>query len=106
MSEGDLIHKHVGEIINERTKNDRLLNWSHDHPNDHNFYVMRLEPGWYIDAREVANSAQFINHSCDPNCKLVPVNVAGRMRILIVCIRDMPPGGFLSYLAGNVADMS
>ncbi len=87
----------MGEIIDERTKNDRLLNWSRDHPNDPNFYVMRLEPGWYIDAREVANSARFINHSCDPNCKLVPINVAGRMRVSIVCIRDVPPGGFLSY---------
>lgn len=58
---------------------------------------MHLEPGWYIDAREVANMARFINHSCDPNCKLVPVNVAGYMRVAIVCIKDVPPGGFLSY---------
>ena len=58
---------------------------------------MHLEPGWYIDAREVANMARFINHSCDPNCKLVPVNVAGHMRVSIVCIREVPPGGFLSY---------
>jgi hypothetical protein len=94
---GDLIQEYVGEIIDERTKNDRLLKWSQDHPNDPNFYVMRLEPGWYIDAREVANMARFINHSCDPNCKLVPINVAGRMRVSIVCIRDVPPGGFLSY---------
>ena len=41
--------------------------------------------------------ARFINHSCDPNCKLVPINVAGQMRISIVCIRDVSPGGFLSY---------
>jgi hypothetical protein len=97
VSKGDLIQEYVGEIIDEKTKDDRLLKWSHDHPNDPNFYVMHLEPSWYIDAREVANTARFINHSCDPNCKLLPVNVAGRMRVSIVCIRDVPPGGFLSY---------
>ena len=97
VSKGDLIQEYVGEVIDETTKNDRLLEWARDHPNDPNFYVMRLETGWYIDAREVANTARFINHSCDPNCKLVPVNVSGRMRVSIVCIRDEPPGGFLSY---------
>lgn len=58
---------------------------------------MLLEPGWYIDAREVANLARFINHSCDPNCKLVPVNVAGHVRVSIMCIKNVSLGDFLSY---------
>ena len=41
--------------------------------------------------------ARFINHSCDPNCKLVPFNVNGHMRVAIVCIKDVAPGGFLCY---------
>jgi hypothetical protein len=45
------IQEYVGEVIDETTKNDRLLEWARDHPNDPNFYVMRLETGWYIDAR-------------------------------------------------------
>lgn len=97
VKKGDLIQEYAGEVIDEKTKEDRLRAWSRDHPNDPNFYVMHLEPGWYIDAREVANMARFINHSCDPNCKLVPVNVAGHMRVSIVCIKDVPPGGFLCY---------
>ena len=94
---GDLVQEYAGEIIDEETKEERLKAWARDHPNDPNFYIMSLQPGWYVDAREVANMARFINHSCDPNCKLFPVNVAGRMRISIVCIRDVPPGGFLCY---------
>mmetsp|Transcript_5579 Transcript_5579/g.10006 ORF Transcript_5579/g.10006 Transcript_5579/m.10006 type:complete len:841 (+) Transcript_5579:197-2719(+) len=97
VKKGDLVQEYAGEIIDEKTKQERLKEWSRDHPNDPNFYVMHLEPGWYIDAREVANMARFINHSCHPNCKLVPVNVAGQMRVSIVCIKDVPPGGFLCY---------
>mmetsp|Transcript_38508 Transcript_38508/g.81016 ORF Transcript_38508/g.81016 Transcript_38508/m.81016 type:complete len:1036 (-) Transcript_38508:287-3394(-) len=97
VKKGDLVQEYAGEIIDAKTKEERLKSWSTDHPNDPNFYVMHLEPGWYIDAREVANQARFINHSCDPNCKLVPVNVAGHIRVSIVCIKDVPPGGFLSY---------
>ena len=58
---------------------------------------MHLEPGWYIDAREIGNMARYINHSCDPNCKLVPVNVNGYMRVAIICNKDVGPGEFLCY---------
>ena len=94
---GDLVQEYAGEIIDELTKEDRLKAWTRDHPNDPNFYVMHLEPGWYIDAREVANMARFINHSCDPNCKLVPVNVSGHMRVGIYALKDIEPGEFLCY---------
>ena len=97
VKKGDLVQEYAGEIIDEKTKDERLKAWALDHPNDPNFYVMHLEPGWYIDAREVANMARFINHSCNPNCKLVPINVAGQMRVSIVCIKEVPPGGFLCY---------
>ena len=97
VKKGDVVHEYVGEIINEKTKNIREQNWNRDHPNDDSFYVMYLENGWYIDARNMGNETRFINHSCDPNCELIPVNVAGFMRISIVCIKDVPKGGFLSF---------
>eukprot|EP00594_Rhizosolenia_setigera_P019259 CAMPEP_0178979026 /NCGR_PEP_ID=MMETSP0789-20121207/25569_1 /TAXON_ID=3005 /ORGANISM="Rhizosolenia setigera, Strain CCMP 1694" /LENGTH=268 /DNA_ID=CAMNT_0020668997 /DNA_START=476 /DNA_END=1279 /DNA_ORIENTATION=- len=76
---------------------ERQEKWSLDHPNDPNFYVMHLGDGWYIDARLKGNLSRFINHSCDPNCKLVPYNVAGYMRIGIFALRDIEQGEFLSY---------
>ena len=95
---GDLVIEYAGEVINEATKESRLAAWTRDHPSDPNFYVMALgQAGWYIDARDVANQARFINHSCDPNCRLVPLNVAGHMRIAIVAVRDVRPGEFLCY---------
>ena len=97
VNSGDLVTEYAGEIIDESTKRDRLDEWARDHPNDPNFYIMQLETGWYIDARVKGNLSRFINHSCDPNCHLEPVNVAGHVRVAIYATRNLPPGGFLSY---------
>jgi hypothetical protein len=50
-----------------------------------------------LDSTKKGNIARFINHSCDPNCQLQRVNVAGVTRIAIVCIREVAAGEFLSY---------
>jgi hypothetical protein len=94
---GDLIQEYVGEVVDEKTKVKRLNEWYDEHPNDPNFYLMALQPGWFIDARDVANLSRFINHSCDPNCVLQQINVNGRMRCGIFALRDIQPDEFLSY---------
>lgn len=94
---GDLVLEYVGEVIDEDTKDSRLESWAQDHPNDPNFYVMQLDTGWYIDAREEANLSRFINHSCDPNCRLTRMKVGDKMRIGIFALGDIAPGEFLSY---------
>ncbi len=97
VKKGDLVQEYVGEIIDEKMKRDRLDMWAKDHPNDPNFYIMKLESGWYIDARELGNLSRFINHSCEPNCHLMPVNVSGHMRVAVVASKNIPPGEFLCY---------
>lgn len=97
VKKGDLIQEYVGEVIDVKTKEERLLQWSNEHPNDPNFYIMALQAGWFIDARNVANLSRFVNHSCDPNCRLTQVNVGGRIRCGIFAIRDLEAGTFLSY---------
>jgi hypothetical protein len=77
---GKLVQEYVGEVIDEKEKEKRLVAWNEEHPNDPNFYVMALSTGYYVDAREYANLARFINHSCDPNCKVSSVNVKGYIR--------------------------
>ena len=93
----DLIIEYVGEIIDEKGKEDRLKVWTEEHPNDPNFYVMALGKGWYVDARSEANFARFINHSCDPNAIVHTINVSGYLRNGIFALRDIPAGTFLSY---------
>lgn len=97
VKKGELVQEYVGEIIDEKMKCERLEAWAKEHPNDPNFYIMALEPGWYIDAREKGNLSRFINHSCQPNCHLLPVNVGGHMRVGVVASRNIQPGEFLSY---------
>mmetsp|Transcript_32718 Transcript_32718/g.48443 ORF Transcript_32718/g.48443 Transcript_32718/m.48443 type:complete len:754 (+) Transcript_32718:161-2422(+) len=97
LKKGDLVQEYVGEVIDENKKEQRLKDWSKDHPNDPNFYVMQLEAGWYIDARVEANLSRFVNHSCDPNCILRPVTVSGYTRIGIFAEKNIAPGEFLSY---------
>uniref|UniRef100_A0A7S3V9M3 Histone-lysine N-methyltransferase n=1 Tax=Chaetoceros debilis TaxID=122233 RepID=A0A7S3V9M3_9STRA len=92
-----LVQEYAGEIIDEKTKKERLNEWAKDHPNDPNFYIMALEPGWFIDARVKGNLSRFINHSCRPNCRLVPVNVGGHTRVGIIANRNIKPGDFLCY---------
>lgn len=92
-----MVQEYVGEIIDEEEKEKRLKEWTRDHPNDPNFYVMALESGWFIDARVKANLSRFVNHSCDPNCRLTAMNVNGHMRVGIFSLRDIAPGEFLSY---------
>ena len=94
---GMLVQEYMGEVIDERTKEQRLNDWAKEHPNDPNFYIMALPSNWYIDARHEANLSRFINHSCDPNCKLETINVRGYMRCGIYAKRDISPGEFLSY---------
>ena len=94
---GKFIQEYVGEVIDETMKEERLMQWAEEHPNDPNFYIMALNKGWFVDAREVANLSRFINHSCDPNCVLIPVNVGGYIRNAIVAKYDIPAGTFLSY---------
>ena len=36
-------------------------------PHDVNMYVMELENGLFLDARNRGNVSRFINHGCDPN---------------------------------------
>ena len=94
---GDLVLEYVGEVIDAKTKEKRLQEWTAEHPNDPNFYIMSLRDQWFIDARHEANLSRFINHSCEPNCVLTQINVGGFIRNGIFAIRDICAGEFLSY---------
>lgn len=97
LHKGDLILEYIGDVIDEKEKENRLLEWERDHPNDPNFYIMSLRDQWYVDARVNANLSRFINHSCDPNCMLTQIVVNGYVRNGIFAKKDIAAGEILSY---------
>lgn len=97
IKEGDLVIEYIGEVIDENEMRRRLETQRRDHPSDHDFYVMELDNGFYVDGKHKGNMSRFINHSCDPNCELERWVVKGHMRIGIFAIKDIKPGEPLSY---------
>ena len=51
-------------------------------------YLFTLDDYWTIDGAVGGSGAEFINHSCDPNCHSIIV----RGHILYMALRDIHPG--------------
>jgi hypothetical protein len=94
---GQLVREYVGEVLTEQMLVDRMASHAKTHPNDVNMYVMELESGLYLDARQKGNVSRFINHSCGPNCELQKWSVLGVTRIGIFTTVDIAAGTALSY---------
>ncbi|CAM9583354.1 unnamed protein product, partial [Phaeothamnion confervicola] len=94
---GALISEYVGEVINQEEVDRRLELQQDERPDDHDFYIMELENGLFVDAAVKGNLSRLINHSCDPNCELSRWDTAGFTRIGIFAARDLAEGEPLSY---------
>ena len=55
-------------IIDDALCEQRL--WDMKFRGDQNFYMCEIRKDFTIDATFKGNTALFLNHSCDPNCKL------------------------------------
>jgi len=75
-----------------RHMSEKEADRKYDDSDPHTFLFL-LDGRIVIDASHDGNSARWINHSCEPNCE--PVEEHGRM--FIDAIRDIPPGGELTY---------
>ena len=97
VKKGTLVIEYLGEVIDEEEMNARMHYQRTFTPRDHDFYIMELENGLYVDGKRKGNLSRFINHSCNPNCELVRWNVKGRIRIGIFALKDIDSGEPLSY---------
>lgn len=61
-----------------------------------NEYIFYLNYRSAIDGQTLANTARYINHSCDPNCAVEKTNGT----LWIVALRDIREGEELSYNYG------
>ncbi|XP_047046855.1 histone-lysine N-methyltransferase ASHR3-like [Lolium rigidum] len=95
LEKGDFIIEYVGEVINDATCEQRL--WEMKRRGDKNFYMCEISKDCTIDATFKGNTSRFLNHSCDPNCKLEKWQVDGEIRVGVFASRSIQVGEPLTY---------
>ncbi|GAB2267484.1 hypothetical protein Dimus_002467 [Dionaea muscipula] len=95
INKGDFIIEYVGEVINDALCEQRL--WDMKYKGVKNFYLCEIGKDFTIDATFKGNSSRFLNHSCDPNCKLEKWQVDGETRVGVFAARAIEVGEPLTY---------
>lgn len=91
---GQIVLEYTGEIITEEKSEERVKNVYKDAKS---YYLMSFHKGFIIDATR-GSIARFVNHSCEPNCRIEKWVVAGKPRMaLFVGDQGVCTGEELSY---------
>lgn len=88
--DGTRIIEYTGERISPAEADRRYNDDGVDHPR---VLLFSVDSKTVIDASTGGNEAQYINHSCEPNC----VAVTDKKRIFIEATRNIEPGEELLY---------
>ncbi|KAK8954577.1 Histone-lysine N-methyltransferase ASHR3 [Platanthera zijinensis] len=95
IEKGDFVIEYVGEVIDDALCEQRL--WDMKRRGDQNFYMCEVRKDFTIDATFKGNSSRFLNHSCDPNCKLEKWQVDGETRVGVFSLQSIKAGEPLTY---------
>lgn len=87
---GTLIIEYTGERITPAEADRRYNDDATDHPR---VLLFSVDSRTVIDGGVGGNDAQFINHSCEPNCAAV----IRKKRVFVEALRDIEPGEELLY---------
>ncbi|KAL8733599.1 MAG: hypothetical protein Q9166_002008 [cf. Caloplaca sp. 2 TL-2023] len=74
-----IIVEYTGEIITQDECDARMENRYKD---NECFYLMEFDQKMILDATR-GSIARFINHSCEPNCEMIKMTVAGKPRMAL-----------------------
>lgn len=74
-----IIVEYTGEIITQDECDERMENQYKD---NECFYLMEFDQKMILDATR-GSIARFINHSCEPNCEMIKMTVAGKPRMAL-----------------------
>jgi uncharacterized protein len=88
ITKGTRIIAYIGEKITRKESARRL--------EAGNAYIFHLNYRYALDGATLANTARYINHSCDPNCDVEKTHDT----LWIVALRDVKEGEELSYNYG------
>ncbi len=61
-------------------------------------YLFTLNEKWVVDGKDRANTARYINHSCDPNIEAI---IEDDKKIIFQAIRSIEPGEELTFDYGK-----
>jgi len=95
LEKGDFVIEYVGEVIDDAICERRL--WDIRDRGDKNFYMCEISKDFTIDATFKGNASRFLNHSCEPNCKLEKWQVEGETRVGVFASRSIKVGEPLTY---------
>ncbi|XP_058127585.1 histone-lysine N-methyltransferase ASH1L-like isoform X2 [Anopheles coustani] len=84
---GKFIIEYVGEVI-DRNELNRRVKENRQNTN----YFLRIDHLMTIDAGQKGNVSRFINHSCNPNCKMQKWNVGYAPAIGLFATKDIKAG--------------
>lgn len=91
---GTYIMEYTGEVI---SLNECKIRMQTVYKNDSNYYCLHLEKNKVIDATRMGGECRFVNHSCNPNCKIEKWIVNGLPRMALFAIRDIQAGEELTF---------
>ncbi|CAA6671023.1 unnamed protein product [Spirodela intermedia] len=95
IKKGEFVIEYIGEVISDALCEKRL--WDMKYRGDQKFYMCEIRKDFTIDATFKGNSSRFLNHSCDPNCKLEKWHVDGETRVGVFASRAIEPREPLTY---------
>lgn len=86
-----LIAEYTGNRVSDRAL--ERLHWAVEyHGQDPNSLVEVPSDKAVIDPRVCGNEGKYANHSCDPNARLVEIDVRGKTFIFTVALRPIKAG--------------
>ena len=103
IKKGTKVIEYVGEKITKKESElraEKQLKKSKNHTTDGGVYIFELNKKYDIDGKVPWNPAQYINHSCDPNCETESNN----KKIWIVAMKNIKKGEELTYNYGYDLD--
>ncbi|KAH9618394.1 hypothetical protein KSS87_021409 [Heliosperma pusillum] len=95
INKGDFVIEYVGEVVDDVECTQRL--WAMKNKDVKNFYMCEIRKDFTIDATFKGNASRFLNHSCDPNCKMEKWQVEGEIRVGVFASRSIEVGEPLTY---------
>ncbi|KAI9304731.1 hypothetical protein BJ944DRAFT_163042 [Cunninghamella echinulata] len=94
IKQGQLISEYCGEIITEKTCQQRIQTI---YRRQKNYYFLNYDRGEVIDACTKGSEARFINHGCDPNCHIEKWNRGGEYHLGVFASKNIEANTELCY---------